>query len=219
MQSFFWHVLRAPRVYAKLLLEIDVAVKSGTIPSSGNIEWSQAQDLPYFQACLKEGMRMRPAVGLCITRHVPPEGADIEGEHLPGGTRVAVNGWVIHRDAATFGEDADFYRPERWTEDEENAKVMERYMVQVRASSPDPAKACCILLFTDIHAFVQFGGGAHVCIGRNLALLEINKVLPRLLRDYRFELVDPNSEIKAKSTFFVVQEGLEVFATKRNEST
>lgn len=151
MQSFFWHVLRAPRVYAKLLLEIDVAVKSGTIPSSGNIEWSQAQDLPYFQACLKEGMRMRPAVGLCITRHVPPDGADIEGEHLPGGTRVAVNGWVIHRDPATFGEDADFYRPERWTEDEENAKVMERYMVQVRALSPDPAKRCHILPLTDIY--------------------------------------------------------------------
>ena len=131
MQSFFWHVLTAPRVYAKLLLEIDVAVRSGAIPSSGNIEWSQAQELTYFQACLKEAMRMRPAVGLNITRYVPPEGAEIEGEHFPAGTRVAVNGWVIHRHKATFGEDADFYRPERWTEDEENAKVMERYMVQV----------------------------------------------------------------------------------------
>ena len=138
MQSFFWHVLTAPRVYAKLLLEIDVAVKSGAIPSSGNVEWSQAQELTYLQACLKEAMRMRPAVGLNITRHVPPEGAEIEGEHFPAGTRVAVNGWVIHRDKATFGEDADFYRPERWTEDEENAKVMERYMVQVCAGHHRP---------------------------------------------------------------------------------
>lgn len=47
----------------------------------------------------------------------------------------------------------------------------------------------------------------------------MNKVLPRLLRDYRFELVDPNSDLKFKSTFFVVQEGLEVFATKREQST
>ncbi len=61
----------------------------------------------------------------------------------------------------------------------------------------------------------QFGGGAHVCIGRNLALLEINKVLPRLLRDYRFELVHPGRELQAHATFFVVQEGLEVYIERK----
>ncbi|RYP66847.1 hypothetical protein DL771_007569 [Monosporascus sp. 5C6A] len=194
MQSFFWHVLTAPRVYANLLAEIDASVEAGTIPSSGNVEWLQAQNLQYFQACLKEAMRVRPAVGLNITRYIPPEGAEIEGHRFEGGTRVAVNGWVLHRDKQTFGQDADFYRPERWLEDAENAKVMERYMF-------------------------QFGGGSHVCIGRNLALLEINKVVPRLLRDFRFELVNPNRELKAKSTFFVVQEGLQVFITRRNNAT
>ncbi|RYP06472.1 hypothetical protein DL765_009481 [Monosporascus sp. GIB2] len=194
MQSFFWHVLTAPRVYANLLAEIDASIEAGTILSSGNIEWLQAQNLPYFQACLKEAMRLRPAVGLNITRYIPPEGAEIEGHHFKGGTRVAVNGWVLHRDKQIFGQDADFYRPERWLENTENAKVMERYMF-------------------------QFGGGSHVCIGRNLALLEINKVVPRLLRDFRFELVHPNRELKAKSTFFVVQEGLEVFITRRNKAT
>ncbi|KAG4217242.1 hypothetical protein PC116_g34277, partial [Phytophthora cactorum] len=94
------------------------------------------------------------------------------------------------RDKATFGQDADYYRPERWLEDPENAKVMERYMF-------------------------QFGGGAHVCIGRNLALLEINKVIPRLLRDFEFELVYPGRELKAKATFFVVQEGLEVYISRK----
>lgn len=57
----------------------------------------------------------------------------------------------------------------------------------------------------------QFGGGAHVCIGRNLALLEINKVIPRLVRDFEFELVDPERELEAHATFFVVQKGLEVY--------
>jgi len=54
-----------------------------------------------------------------------------------------------------------------------------------------------------------------VCIGRNLALLEINKVLPRLLRDYRFSLVHPGRELKAHASFFVVQEGLDVYVGKR----
>ena len=61
---------------------------------------------------------------------------------------------------------------------------------------------------------LQFGGGAHVCIGRNLALLEINKVIPRLLRDYKFRLVDPRAPLRANSTFFVVQEGLDVYMEK-----
>ncbi|KAI1340755.1 cytochrome P450 [Xylariaceae sp. FL0016] len=190
MQSFFWHILTAPRVYAQIKAEIDAAVAAGKLAPAGNIEWSEAQNLPYFQACLKEAMRMRPAVGLNITRYVPPEGVELEGEFYPGGTRLALNGWVLHRDRATFGLDADFYRPERWLEDEENARVMERYMF-------------------------QFGGGAHVCIGRNLALLEINKVCPRLLRDYDFSLVNPTRDLKAKATFFVVQEGLEVYISRR----
>jgi len=61
---------------------------------------------------------------------------------------------------------------------------------------------------------LQFGGGSHLCIGRNLALLEINKVVPRLLRDYRFELVHPGRPLKAHSSFFVVQQGLEVYVRK-----
>ncbi|KAI1733507.1 cytochrome P450 [Xylaria scruposa] len=192
MQSFFWLTLTAPRVYASLKAEIDAAVADGTIPPTGNVEWTQSQNLPYFQACLKEAMRLRPAVGLNISRYAPaPDGVEIDGRHYPAGTRLAVNGWVLHRDKAVFGADADFFRPERWLEDEENARVMERYMC-------------------------QFGGGAHVCIGRNLALLEINKVCPRLLRDFDFQLVNPTRELKAKATFFVVQEGLEVYISRRD---
>ena len=54
-----------------------------------------------------------------------------------------------------------------------------------------------------------------MCIGRNLSLLEMNKVLPQLLADYDFELVHPGRPLSWHSTFFVVQKGLEVFAHKR----
>lgn len=191
MQSFFYHVLSDSSVLSTLTCEILSAATDSTIPPRGNISWAQAQSLPYFQACLKEAMRIRPAVGLNITRFVPPEGAELDGHYFPGGTRVAVNGWVLHRDREIFGEDADDFRPERWIEGgEDNAKRMERYMF-------------------------QFGGGAHLCIGRNLALLEMNKVLPRLIRDFEFELVHPGRPLKAHATFFVVQEGLDVYIKRR----
>lgn len=131
MQSFFHHILADRRVYGKIREEMKAAIADGTIPDGGNITWNQAQNLHYFQACMKEAMRVRPAVGLNITRVVPPEGAELDGHSLPGGVSVAVNGWVLHRDRATFGEDADVFRPERWLGDVEEARRMERYMFQV----------------------------------------------------------------------------------------
>lgn len=132
MQSFFWQILSDQRVYARIQEEIKTAVADGTVPATGNVSWNEAQNLPYFQACMKEAMRVRPAVGLNIARLVPPEGAEVDGQSFPGGVTIAVNGWVLHRDRSTFGEDADVYRPERWLGDPEEAKRMERYMFQVR---------------------------------------------------------------------------------------
>jgi cytochrome P450 len=128
MQSFCYHVLRDARINANLKRELDEATAAGRL--SEMPQWNEVQALVYFQACLKEAMRLRPAVGLNITRLVPPEGAEIEGTRYPGGTRVAINAWVLHRDKATFGEDCKEFRPERWIEGD--AKTMERYMFQVR---------------------------------------------------------------------------------------
>ncbi|KAG0647709.1 Cytochrome P450 monooxygenase [Hyphodiscus hymeniophilus] len=188
MQSFFWHVLRDPRVYSAVVSEVLTASKSGKL--SERVTWAEAQQLPYFQACLKEAMRTRPAVGVNISRLIPQGGAEVNGTWLPGGTSVAVNGWVLHKDKRIFGEDADDFKPERWLEDEEKAKKMERYMF-------------------------QFGGGSHLCIGRNLALLEMNKILPLLLKEYDIELIHPDRPLNANTTFFVVQSGLEVLIKRR----
>lgn len=141
MQSFSWHVLRDPAIYAKLKKELDDATASGKL--SEMPQWSEVQALPYFQACLNEAMRLRPAVGLNITRLVPKEGSEIDGHQLPGGTRLALNGWVLHRDQQIFGQDADLYRPERWIEGD--AKTMNRYMFQVSSAR---AVQCDLILTT-----------------------------------------------------------------------
>ncbi|EXJ89630.1 hypothetical protein A1O3_02697 [Capronia epimyces CBS 606.96] len=188
MQSFFYLVLNSPEVYATLQKEVDEAQKAGQL--SPIVTYAEAQKLEYFQACLKEAMRVRPAVGLGIYRRVPPDGAEIDGRFYPGGVEVALNGWVLHRDRAVFGDDADDFRPERWFE--RDAKVMASHMA-------------------------QFGGGSHLCIGRNLALFEMNKVLIQILREYDITLAHLGRPLQYHSTFFVVQEGLEVYLRKRRE--
>ncbi|EXJ78777.1 hypothetical protein A1O1_09179 [Capronia coronata CBS 617.96] len=188
MQSFCWYVLSNRRVYDKLAKEI----LSAESDLSEMVAYNEAQTLPYFQACLKEAMRIAPAVALNITRKVPPGGAEINGVKLPAGTAVAVNGWVLHRNQNVFGQDADVYRPERWLEgDKEKIKMMDRCMF-------------------------QFGGGSHVCIGRHLALLEMNKVLPQIFRRYDMRLVNPKKPLDHHSSFFVVQWGLLVYLKLRD---
>lgn len=207
MQSFCHHVLREPGIHARLREEIDAASAAGSLGQFP--QWNEAQALSYFQACLKEAMRVRPAVGLNITRQVPAQGAEIGGKKFPGGTRVAVNGWVLHRNEEVFGAEPKVFRPERWLEGD--AKNMERYMF-------------------------QFGGGSHLCkfersafmehiadviiisgIGKNLALLEMNKTLPLLFRDYELELLEPQKDLQYHSTFFVVQHGLNVRISRRGD--
>lgn len=127
MQSFFYHVLSDRKVWQKLTDEIHSATLSPMV------SWTEAQSLSFFQACLKEAMRVRPAVGVNMVRHVPRDGAEIDGTFFSGGTRVALNGWVLHRDKTVFGEDAEVFRPERWLEaGEKQGKVMERGIYQVR---------------------------------------------------------------------------------------
>lgn len=130
MLRFFYHTHLDPRVNELLIEEIGRAQMEGKL--SDVVTYREAQDLPYFQAALKESMRYGPASGLSLPRKVPPEGATIEGEFLPAGTEVCLNAWVLHRDPTVFGPDADLFRPERWLEcSEEQRKVMERHMFQV----------------------------------------------------------------------------------------
>lgn len=131
MQSFMHFVLSHPQVYSKVLAEIDAASSTGQLGAMVSFQ-DATQHLPYFQAALKEAMRLRPAVGLNIARHVPKGGADIDGQWYAGGVECAVNGWVLHRDRKVFGDDAELYRPERWLEeDKERVKAMDRCMFQV----------------------------------------------------------------------------------------
>jgi cytochrome P450 len=111
-QSFCHLVLSSEPIHKKLVAEILDTEKYGHLPKI--ITYFEVQNLPYFQACLKETMRLRPAVGLDIIRYMRPDGAYIDGVFYQGGTRVATNGWVLHRDQATFSKDAQIFRPERW---------------------------------------------------------------------------------------------------------
>lgn len=132
-RAVIYCLIKNPRVYNKLMSELDACVTSGMLDPEVPVKYSQGTKLLYlqvplrsklclyieltlFQACIKEAMRLHPAVGAVMERVVPSEGATIGGYKLPPGTIVGICSPVYHRTTAAFGQDAQDFRPERWIE-------------------------------------------------------------------------------------------------------
>lgn len=87
---------------------------------------------------MKEAMRLHPGVGFPLERVVPDDGLAIGDVHLPRGTIVGMNAWVIHHDKSIYGNDADDFKPERWLiADPARLRLMEKCFLSVRTLCPD----------------------------------------------------------------------------------
>ncbi|CAF9933472.1 MAG: hypothetical protein ALECFALPRED_005602 [Alectoria fallacina] len=130
MRTIFYYLCRYPEIRTKLSHEIQKADAAGLL--SPIATYAQAASLPYLSAVINEAFRIHPPVGLILERHVPAGGETISGVHLPEGTVVGINAWVLHQNKVIFGEDAHSFRPERWIEaDPEQLKEMRRNMFAV----------------------------------------------------------------------------------------
>lgn len=189
LTSIFFQLMKHPDKLAKLQQELDTAAFQGQV--SEPITFAQSQKLPYLQAVIKEALRLHPATGLPMWRQVPKEGAVVCGQYFPAGANLGINSWVAHSNEDIF-PDARAFLPERWIDSSKKAlSEMERY-------------------------FMSFGMGARACIGRNISLLEMNKVVPELLRRYDFKMADPQVErLDSLNRWFVKQHNLKVRVSKR----
>jgi cytochrome P450 len=81
LTSTILNLVKNPRVLQRLREEIKDCEAHGVI--SNPIKFSEAKEMPYLQAVLKEALRMHPATGLSLGRIVPPEGANLAGQYFP----------------------------------------------------------------------------------------------------------------------------------------
>lgn len=197
LSAIFYFLLKTPEAYRRLRTELTEAFPSMDSATEVRTPFSAAQKLPYLDACIKEAFRLHPAARFSLERVLPAHGATIAGEHIPGGTIVGCNAWVIHRNASIFGPDVDEYRPERWLASGEDAKSEGKVAEMNRT------------LF-------HFGAGKFGCIGKNISLLEIYKTVPTLLRAFEFELKDPAADWQFASGSFVNVSGIDVKVKRRS---
>ncbi|KAK4451284.1 cytochrome P450 [Podospora aff. communis PSN243] len=176
-------LITSPPTLRKFLHEIDSAISSGKISSP--ITYPQALALPYLQATIRESLRLYPPDLILSYRTVPKGGDTVHGYFLPEGTQVGQNARGRHRCRETFGEDADVFRPERWLEEKEERKLGRMNEV----------------------VNMVFGHGKFGCLGKPLAMMELNLVFVEwdaddggwLFRRYEFSLIDPVTPMKLRN--------------------
>ncbi|KAJ4393124.1 hypothetical protein N0V93_002331 [Gnomoniopsis smithogilvyi] len=188
--AVFYYLLRNPRTLQKLKEEIDEAGRNGVFEDqeTGLVTWHESQKLEYLDACIKEAFRLHPAPGLPLERITPPQGVEIAGHFIPGGTIVGCSAWVIHRNKDIFGDDVEVFRPERWLVDENKPREKEDSRIKEMTGT-----------------MLQFGMGSRTCIGKNISLLEIYKLVPSLLRRFDINFQDPSQDWEICNSWFVKQ--------------
>ncbi|KAF4975214.1 hypothetical protein FZEAL_7971 [Fusarium zealandicum] len=201
LSAVFYYLLRNKSCYEKLQKELDDAARTGAFSDndSGLVTFAEAQRFPYLHACIQEAFRMHPAPGLPLERIVPPQGAEIGGNYIKGGTIVGCSAWLIHHRPEIFGPDTEQYKPERWLPDPRGDAEAEEKRIKKMSG----------MMF-------QFGMGSRTCIGKNISLLEIYKVVPSLLRRFDIDFQDPSKEWKIINAWFVKQADFTVKFARRH---
>jgi cytochrome P450 len=149
-QAVLHYLFHNPGVYKKMMAEIDDATRRGKL--SRVPQYAEVQEhCPYYNAIIKESMRLCPSAPNIFPRMVSEPGIALFGKFAPAGAEITCNPWFVARDKSLYGEDAEVFRPERWIDDsKERVKEYEKY------------------------SFV-FGYGARVCLGKDVALMEMAK--------------------------------------------
>jgi cytochrome P450 len=133
--------------------------------------------LPVLEQALDETLRLYPPVPAGQRRSV----ADFEfaGHSVPAGMHVQYSPWVSHRLADVF-DDPHTFRPDRMVHDEQ-AKLPRG-------------------------AYVPFGGGRRVCVGKRFGYLEAKVVAGRVLQRFVPE-VEPDTRLRLKWSATLLPEG------------
>lgn len=135
----------------------------------GNTDAKHIDGLPILHGCLMETLRLHAAIPGNQPRMTPsaaslgPEGQAVSD--LPAGIRVQSQAWSLHRNPEIF-PDPDSWRPERWIDaSEAQLKEMGKW-------------------------FWAFGSGGRMCVGSNLAMLEMKNVMVAIWGRFDTEVAD-----------------------------
>ncbi|KAK7184163.1 hypothetical protein DPSP01_001198 [Paraphaeosphaeria sporulosa] len=169
--SILRFITTTPGVFDRARAEIDEADRAGHLSTPILYEETRRY-LPYFVACIKEGVRLNPSATNLFARITPKGGKVIDGHFIPEGAEITTYAYVMQRDKKFYGEDANDFRPERWLESEKRSNELEAVQF-------------------------SFGMGPRICIGKDIAYMEMFKLLPEVVRRFDIEVLQKGKYVVA----------------------
>ncbi|XP_044487172.1 cytochrome P450 86A22-like [Mangifera indica] len=178
MSWFFWLVSQNPRVEEKILTEICTVLMESR--GSDISKWldeplafDEVDQLTYLKAALSETLRLYPSVPQ-DSKHVVSDDVLPTGTFVPAGSSVTYSIYAMGRMKFIWGEDFSEFKPERWLNSD--GKKFEAQ---------------------DSYKFVAFNAGPRICLGKDLAYLQMKSITAAVLLRHRLTLV-PGHRVEQK---------------------
>ncbi|KAF2118204.1 cytochrome P450 [Lophiotrema nucula] len=162
-------VLRDTSIYNQLCTQI--RTKFSTYEA---INAQDAASIPFIRPLILEAMRIYPPVPFGLPRTVPSSGDTVDGCFIPGGTTVSTNALSAALSEKNFVRPLE-YIPARWEK-----SAAEHSTDSLEASQP-------------------FSLGSRGCLGQNLAWVEMNLILCKLIWSFDLELVNKDMDLHRDS--------------------
>ncbi|XP_062027581.1 cytochrome P450 86A22-like [Rosa rugosa] len=154
--------------------------------------FEEVDRLTYLKAALSETLRLYPSVPQDF-KHTINDDVLPDGTFVPAGSSVTYSIYAIGRMEFIWGEDCLEFKPERWLSSD--GKKME---------------------LQDSYKFVAFNGGPRICLGKDLAYLQMKSIAAAVLLRHRLTVV-PGHQVEQKmSLTLFMKYGLKVSVHPRN---
>ncbi|KAG0622514.1 hypothetical protein M758_3G102800 [Ceratodon purpureus] len=178
---FFYLITQHPDVEQKILHEIETILNLRTDPElhpEGSLGFEELKQLNYLHAALSESMRLYPSVPI-DNKDVTADDFLPDGTFVRKGTRLMYSIYSMGRMESIWGKDCLDFKPERW--------------LRSGVFTPEsPFK------------YTVFNAGPRLCLGKELAYLQMKSVASAILRNYHVHLVEGHKvEYKLSLTLFM----------------
>ncbi|KAD3338350.1 hypothetical protein R6Q59_027003 [Mikania micrantha] len=154
---FFWLIFKNPEVESEIVREIN--------EKSDSPIYDEVKEMVYTHASLCECMRLYPPVPIdtkaATVDDVFPDGTDVKK-----GMVVSYHPYAMGRMETLWGGDYIEFRPERWLKKDEREEKM-------RFVPRDP------------YTYPVFQAGPRICLGKDMAFLQMKRVVAGVLRQFK----------------------------------
>ncbi|KAI6702507.1 hypothetical protein NL676_011643 [Syzygium grande] len=194
---FFWLVIQNPSVEDKIVREICKVLTESRGDDVARwvdepLGFEEVDKLVYLKAALSETLRLYPSVPE-DSKHVVADDVLPDGTFVPAGSSVTYSIYSAGRMRTTWGEDCLEFRPERWL-------------------SPDGQK----FVMQDAFKFVAFNAGPRICLGKDLAYLQMKSITAAVLLRHKLRVASGHRVVQKMSLTLFMKYGLKVDVLRRD---